>query len=175
MNLCLIFGGKPCPNFWCCMWEIMCDLRTAILHNNKWDPTTLFGRNQHLVPPARSLDINIPFGEGQELIVDIDVDARGTNDTYIDDLILLVIKIEGSDILLWCNRAPLLMFDTCSRPLYPNEPIPRKTMEGKNKLESEAPLEETKLIYGWLIDFDIFWSSCWITSSKRRQKQSKKW
>jgi hypothetical protein len=82
------------------MWEIMCDLRTAILHNNKWDPTTLFGRNQHLVPPARSLDINIPFGEGQELIVDIDVDARGTNDTYIDDLILLVIKIEGSDILL---------------------------------------------------------------------------
>ncbi len=63
MNLRLTFGGKPCPNFWCCMSEIMCDLTTAILHDNEWDPMTLFGRNQHLVPPARSLDINIPFGE----------------------------------------------------------------------------------------------------------------
>ncbi len=114
---------------------------------------TLFGRNQHLVPPARSLDINIPFGEGQELIVDIDVDARGTNNRYIDDLISLVIEIEGSDNLLRCNRAPLLMFDTCSRPLDPNKPIPQEKMEARNKLESEAPLEETKVILGWLIDF----------------------
>jgi hypothetical protein len=114
MNLRLTFGGKPCPNFWCCMLEIMCDLTTAILHNNEWDPTTLFGRNQHLVPPGRSLDINIPFGEGRELIMDIDVDSRGINNVYIDNLILLVVKIEGSDNLLQCNRAPLLMFDTCS-------------------------------------------------------------
>ena len=140
MSLCLTVGGKTCPNFWCCMLEIMCDLTTAILHNNEWDPTTLFRRNQHLVPPARSLDINIPFGEERELIVDIDVDARGTNDIYIDNLILLVVKIEGSDNLLWCDRAPLLMFDTCSRLLDPNEPIPQETMEARNKLESEALL-----------------------------------
>ncbi len=35
MNLRLTFGGKLCPNFWCMMSEIMCDLTTAILHNNK--------------------------------------------------------------------------------------------------------------------------------------------
>ncbi len=126
----------------------MCDLTTAILHNNEWDPTTLFRRNQHLVPPARSLDINIPFGDGRELIVDIDIDARGTNNIYINDLILLVVKIEGSDNLLRCNRAPLLMFDTCSRPLDPNKPIPQETMEVRNKLELEDPLEETKVILG---------------------------
>ncbi len=153
MNLRLTFGGKPCPNFWCCMSEIMCDLMTAILHNDKWDPMTLFGRNQHLVPPTRSLDINIPFGEGRELIVDIDIDARGTNNICINDLISLVVKIEGSANLLQCNRAPLLMFDTWSRPFDPNELIPREMMEGRNKLESEALLEETKVILGWLINF----------------------
>jgi hypothetical protein len=111
------------------MSEIMCDLTTAILHNDEWDPMTLFGRNQHLVPSARSLDTNIPFGEGRELIVDIDVDARGMNNIYINNLILFVVEIEGSDNLLRCNRAPLLMFDTCSQPLDPNEPIPQETMD----------------------------------------------
>jgi hypothetical protein len=45
------------------------------------------------------------------------------------------------------------MFDTCSQPLDPNKPIPRETIEVRNKLESEAPLEETKVILGWLINF----------------------
>ena len=40
-----------------------------------------------------------------------------------------------------------------SRPLDQNEPIPRKTMEARNKLESGAPLEEIKTIIGWEIDF----------------------
>ena len=45
------------------------------------------------------------------------------------------------------------MFDTCSRPSAKAEPIPRETMEARNKLESEALLEETKMILGWLINF----------------------
>ena len=53
MNLRLTFGGLLCPNFWCSMSEIMCDLVTAILHNDEWNLMTLFGRNQHLVPPPR--------------------------------------------------------------------------------------------------------------------------
>ena len=62
-------------------------------------------------------------------------------------------EIKGSDNFIQCNRAPLLMFDTCSRPLDPNEPIPREAMEAQKKLESEAPLEEIKVILGWFIDF----------------------
>ena len=57
------------------------------------------------------------------------------------------------DNLIQCDRAPLLMFDTCSRPLSNAEPIPQETMEARNKLESEALLEETKTILDWLIDF----------------------
>ncbi len=85
--------------------------------------------------------------------MDIDVDPRGMNDIYIGDVISLTVEIEGTDNLVRCNRAPLLMFDTCSRPLADAEPIPRVTMEARNKLESEALLEETKTIIGWLIDF----------------------
>jgi hypothetical protein len=99
------------------------------------------------------LDNDIPFGKGRELIMDIDVDPRGMNDIYIGDVISLTVEIEGTDNLVRCNRAPLLMFDTCSRPLADAEPIPRVTMEARNKLESEALLEETKTILGWLIDF----------------------
>ncbi len=87
----------------------MCDLTTAILQNDEWDPTTLFERNQHLVPPARRLDDGIPFGEGQELIVNIDVNVRGTNHIYIDYLVLLLVEIEGLGNLFWCHRALLLI------------------------------------------------------------------
>jgi hypothetical protein len=44
------------------------------------------------------------------------------------------------------------MFDMYSRPLDDNEPIPRETIEARNKLESKALLEETKTILSWLIN-----------------------
>jgi hypothetical protein len=45
------------------------------------------------------------------------------------------------------------MFDTCSHLLDLNKPIPQEMMEARNKLESEAPLDERKTILGWLINF----------------------
>ena len=43
------------------------------------------------------MDDSIPFAEGSNLIVDIPVDARGTGDVYINDLIQATIIIEGTD------------------------------------------------------------------------------
>jgi hypothetical protein len=74
-------------------------------------------------------------------------------DVYIDDFILLTVDVEGTDNLIRCDRAPLLAFDSCSRPLDEHEPIPRETMEARNKLHLEALLEEQKTILGWFIDF----------------------
>jgi hypothetical protein len=82
------------------MSELICNLTTAILHHDEWDPTKLLGQNQHLVPPARRLDDSIPFGKGRELIVNIEINPRGTNDIYIDNLVLLTVKIEGADNLI---------------------------------------------------------------------------
>jgi hypothetical protein len=124
MSLRLTFGGAPGPYEWSVISETICDLTTAIKHNNNWDPLTLYGINQHLVPPPKYLDDLIPFAEGLELIVEIDIDPRGTTDDYIDELVSLAVDVEGTDNIVRCDRAPLLAFDTCSRPLHENEPIP---------------------------------------------------
>jgi hypothetical protein len=63
------------------------------------------------------------------------------------------VDLEGTDNLVQCDHTPLLAFNTCSRPLHENEPIPRETMEARNELKSKALLEEQKIILGWLINF----------------------
>ncbi len=74
-------------------------------------------------------------------------------DVYIDNFILLTVDVEGTDNLIRCDCTPLLAFDSCSGLLDEHEPIPRETMEARNKLHSEALLEEQKTILGWFIDF----------------------
>jgi hypothetical protein len=91
--------------------------------------------------------------EGLKLIVEIDINPRGTTDDYIKDLISLTVDVEGTDNIVRCDCAPLLTFDTCSHPLHEKKPIPWETMEARNKLESEALLKEQKVILGWLINF----------------------
>ncbi len=111
---------------------------------------TAFWTNQFLVPPPVFLNNSIPFKPGLELIVNIPVNPLSTTDVYIDDFILLAVDIEGTDDLGRCNRAPLLGFDTCSRPLDSNKPIPCETMEA---LHSEALLKEQNTILEWFISF----------------------
>ncbi len=54
ISLRLTFGESLGPYEWSVISETVCDLTTAIKHNDKWDPLTLFGINQHLVPPQNS-------------------------------------------------------------------------------------------------------------------------
>ena len=54
ISLRLTFVGAPGPYEWSVISETACDLSTAIKHNDNWDPLTLFGINQHLVPPQNS-------------------------------------------------------------------------------------------------------------------------
>ena len=64
-----------------------------------------------------------------------------------------MVNVEGLDNLVRCDRVPLLGIETIACPLDPEEPIPRKTMEAMNKLESEGLLEEIKTILRWEINF----------------------
>jgi hypothetical protein len=63
MSLGLTFNGAPEPYEWSVISETICNLTTAIKHNKKWDPMTLVGRNQHLVPPLKILNDLIPFAD----------------------------------------------------------------------------------------------------------------
>ena len=73
ISLRLTFGGAPGPYKWSVISEMICNLLTAIKHNNNWDPLTLFGINQHLAPQKKFLDDSNPFAKGFDLIVKIDI------------------------------------------------------------------------------------------------------
>ncbi len=47
---CSSVGGKPCLSEWGAISESICDLATAILHSDDWDPDKIYTPNQHLIP-----------------------------------------------------------------------------------------------------------------------------
>lgn len=148
----LTFGGAACPFEWSIISETICDLATAIAHDETWNPTALQAPDQELVPAPSFLPDDTPFGEGKELVVDVEVHERGTHEMYLDDLIGIGIDLPNTDNIQRSERAPLLAIHTCARPLLPKEPIPRQTLAAKNKLEAEAGLSEIKTILGWKWD-----------------------
>ncbi len=93
----LTFGGAPCPFEWNIISESIRDLANEILFDKLWYPSIVHAPCQHLVPEMRLMDDSISFTKGGELIVDIPVDARGTGDVYIDDLIQATVVIKGMD------------------------------------------------------------------------------
>ena len=99
MALSLIFGGCACPYEWGVISESICDLSMALLHSDDWDPSSLRPKLGDVVPGPKFLLDDVPFAEGKYLIVNIQVDSRGTSDVYIDNTTSLCVDIEGSDNL----------------------------------------------------------------------------
>jgi hypothetical protein len=65
--------------------ESTCNLANALLLNDNWNPHQLAAPTSN--PTKQILDDDIPFGIGQDLIVDFPVDPQGMLDVYIDDTI----------------------------------------------------------------------------------------
>ena len=153
MALRLTFGGAPCPFEWGVISETICDLATAIIRDDDWNPNEVHAPKQEEFPPPIFLPDDIPLAEGKELIVDVDVHHRGTHDIYIDDLVGLGLDLPNCNNRERSEAAPLLAIDTCSRRVDAGEPIPRHNMAALHKLSAEGRLEEIKMILGWLWDF----------------------
>ncbi len=103
----LTFSGSPCPNKWGVFSKPICNLATAILHNDLWDPTKLHSSTQNLVLPPRTMDSNIPFGIGKELIMYIKTNPRGTHNIFIDNMIPLTVQSRNRQSSKMCTgRAP---------------------------------------------------------------------
>jgi len=149
MALRLTFGGAACPFEWSAISETICDLATAIAHDEGWNPTTLHAPDQDLVPPPDFLPDDTPFAPGKDLIVEVEVDKRGTHEMYLDDLVGMCIDLPDTNNLTRAERAPLLAIHTCARPLLPEEPTPRESMAAERKLKAEAGLTKVKIILGW--------------------------
>jgi hypothetical protein len=157
MSLRLTFGGAPCPFKWGVISELICNLAMAILLNKNWKPDELHAPNQDKFPEPQFFSDDTPFGEGRELIVNVDINKFGIHDIYIDDLIGLGIDLPDSDHRKRLECAPLLAMDICARRPDPNEPIPRYKMAARKKLDAEGQLSKTKMILRWL------WNFCSLT------------
>ncbi len=116
-------------------------------------PSTLHSPTQHLIPPPKFSDDNVPFGIGKELIEDIEIDPKGIHNIYIDDMIPLTVDLPGTNNLARCKAAALLAIHATACLNHPNEPIPREEVEARSKLSAEAGLEEQKVILGWHVNF----------------------
>ncbi len=151
MMLRLTFGEAPCPLEWGPIAEPICDPANAILLSNDWDPLSLLSPNRHLVPDKIILDNNIPFGIGQDLIIEIPVDPRGTVHLYIDDFCGLTVDIDDNATRL--ERAPLLTLRSAAQEGAEIKPLPCNDITALQKLFAETGLSEIKTILGWLLDF----------------------
>jgi hypothetical protein len=93
-------------------------------------PLTLFATAaQAHVPPKEVLSDNVPFGIGQDLIINIPVNARGIVDMYINDFIRLTLDLEDSDNATRLEWAPLLGLTTVLPKVSPFEPLPLNDMD----------------------------------------------
>ncbi len=74
--------------------ESIRDLANKILFDKLWDPSTVHAPCQNLVPEMRLMDDSSHSPKEEN---SFPVDARGTGDVYINDLIQATIVIEGTD------------------------------------------------------------------------------
>ena len=97
------------------------------------------------------MDDDIPFGIGQDLIVEIPVNPRGTVNLYIDDFCGLTVDIDDNATRL--KRAPLLALGSAAQEEAGIEHLPCNDIAALQKLIAETGLSEIKTILGWLLDF----------------------
>ena len=153
ITLRLTFGGAPCPYEWGVLSETICDLANELLKCDDWEPADLHASVQEDIPSRQSLDENISFAAGRELIVDIPVDPRGYADVYLDDMTGLTVDLPGTRNADRMEAAIPLTIEVAASPNDMNEPIPHEKMVAEDKLKAEGGLSETKIILGWLFNF----------------------
>jgi hypothetical protein len=133
--------------------ETICNLAIAILHDDSWNPNNLSAPNHYLVPEWILLYNCIPFGHGAELIANIPFNPCGMQDIYINNIINLTINISGTNHIAQGQAAALLTNDATAWPNHPEEFIPCKSMDTRDKLMAKAGLTKTQIILGWEFDF----------------------
>ena len=136
----LTFGGNPNLSGW--ISEVAMDLPNDILSCEEFDPNKLRSPIKSMMTPPLLLQANVKYATARQTSVDIPPEDQGKRDVYIDDTVAIVPDLPG-------NRAPIpLAIHLLSRPIDREEYVIRKPPISMTKLQSEARLEELKLLLG---------------------------
>jgi hypothetical protein len=87
----------------------------------------------------------------RKLIVVPNIDAYGMVDVFIDDIISVFPALSQSHVEK-CSQAALLALDAASRPVLPDEPLPRDHMLATDKVLAEGTPAELQIILGWQLN-----------------------
>ena len=148
----LTFGGAPNPALFCPMSEAAVDLAVAISSCPNWDPSQLASSHAataqaapRLVPPV------VQFAEARELQVDVQAQAKGGADVFIDDLFAVCPGLPGTrpDHMA---QAILLAIEVLCRTPSDADSMPRSDLLSLAKAVAEGTPSERLIVLGWLLD-----------------------
>jgi hypothetical protein len=155
MPLRMTFGGAPCPSEWSCLSDTGSDIATDIANSPDWNPNELVSPHQSRLPPVPACNpARPPPQPAAELLFDFpkeDEDLLCKFDNYIDDLIGVGVDT-GPDSVQRLAAAGSLAIHVLTRPVHPDEPIPRDDPNSLKKLAAEGLPEESKICLGLLLD-----------------------
>jgi hypothetical protein len=146
----LTFGGSPGPELWGVISETITDVGNSLLQNDHWNQNELFDPISDELDNPSSLPPDIPFAQARSMSVNIPSNDKGKVDIFIDDSIGVAPDI--GDVPKRYLRVIPLAIRTLSRPLSPEDIIPRKDIISIKKLHAEGQLCETKTVLGWDIN-----------------------
>ena len=146
----LSFGGSDGPGKHDIPSNMCVELAQKIVDDPTWDPKELYSPRAAQIPADKRLPDDIPFGKAHPLKVKIEDEKDCYIDSFIDDLISIILDELG--LPERGRNAVALALHTFFRPTNPDDPVPRDDILSLRKLLAEGGLEETKMVLGWFID-----------------------
>ena len=147
----LTFGGSPNPPTWCAFSEMVTDLSNEISLAKEWDHNSLRSLAQPETPPPVLLPPTIEVARAMPLAVSIPTTVSARTDSFIDDLIRVFLDTPE-------NRerephvVPLAIHATSRPHMGDSEPIRRRGLLSKPKLEAEGAPAEVQIVLGWTLN-----------------------
>ena len=143
LDLCMTFGGAPCPAPWSWLSESICDVANDLIQCETWNHKTLHSLNQHLISTPSQLDKNIPFTQAAKLNIPLPPSDKGIVDGFIDNNIPACPNIGDN---AECSTASVpLALHTIGHPRSNKEPLPHKDLLSMKKLPAEIKWKKSKL------------------------------
>jgi hypothetical protein len=150
MHLRLTFGGSPCPTIWNSIAEPITDICNKLIQNKHWDHNSISDPLMTLIKQTQCLHDDIPFTAAKTISVTIPINNIGKIDLYIDDNIAIALDMQ--DNIQRVTKTVIATIRAVSRPLDPNDQIPRKDIISLKKFTAEGTPSETKIVLGWLFN-----------------------
>jgi hypothetical protein len=151
----MTFGGRPNPNIFCEVSDLIVDLAIVLSQCPNWSPETMPSSYAHVLKAPVSLPDNTPFAQAHPSLGAPPVPEVGTADGFIDDLFLAnVITAEKNQHADRLAQAILLLIEVLGRPHSDHETLLCDVLLSLEKQKlNECPTRYSSSLVGcWIPD-----------------------